>query len=41
MPINIAETAQRLLDAKANRTPVDTLIRDEDAPTTAVACRVQ
>jgi 2-keto-4-pentenoate hydratase len=41
MPINIAETAQRILDARASRTPVETLIRAEDGPTIADAFRVQ
>ncbi|MFJ4264789.1 2-keto-4-pentenoate hydratase [Paenarthrobacter nicotinovorans] len=41
MPINIAETASRILDAKANRSPVDVLVRPEDEPTVADAFRVQ
>lgn len=41
MPINIAETAQRLIEAKANRVPVDTLVDNADGPTTADAFRVQ
>ncbi|HKU12379.1 MAG TPA: 2-hydroxypenta-2,4-dienoate hydratase [Sinomonas sp.] len=41
MPIDIVETATRILDAKANRAPVDTLIRAEDTPTIADAFRVQ
>jgi 2-keto-4-pentenoate hydratase len=41
MPINIIETASRILDAKSTRNPVDVLIRDEDSPTVADAFRVQ
>lgn len=41
MPINITETAQRILDAKASRKPVDTLISSADGPTIADAFRVQ
>ncbi len=41
MPISIVETAQRILDAKATRTPIDSLIRAEDSPTVADAFRVQ
>ena len=41
MPINIAETAQRILDAKSSRKPVDSLISAEDGPTIADAFRVQ
>jgi len=41
MPINIAETADRLIEAKANRVPVDVLIDNAAGPTTADAFRVQ
>lgn len=41
MPINIADTAERLIEAKASRVPVDVLIDDADGPTTADAFRVQ
>ncbi len=41
MPINIVETAQRILDAKASRSPVDVLVHVEDGPTVADAFRVQ
>lgn len=41
MPINILETAERILRAKKNRQPVDVLVHNDDAPTTADAFRVQ
>ncbi|WP_345472354.1 2-hydroxypenta-2,4-dienoate hydratase [Glutamicibacter ectropisis] len=41
MPINIAETAQRLIEAKASGTPVDTLITEDMGPSTEDAFRVQ
>lgn len=41
MPINIAETAQRLIRARADRQPVDVLIDESMQPTTADAFRVQ
>lgn len=41
MPINISETADRLIVAKAKREPVDVLIDEAFAPTTADAFRVQ
>lgn len=41
MPINILETADRILQAKESGRPVDVLIRDEDGPTITDAFRVQ
>ena len=41
MAIDIAQTADRILEAKANRRPVDSLVRSEDEPTIADAFRVQ
>lgn len=41
MPIDIDDTAERILRARADRTPVDVLIRDEDGPTVDDAFRVQ
>lgn len=41
MPINILETADRILRAKESREPVDVLIRHDDQPTVADAFRVQ
>lgn len=41
MPIDIDATADRILQAKADRTPVEVLIREEDGPTVADAFRVQ